>query len=77
MKYEFKCKNCGKTKVIDVPMSEISGIKIICDCGTPMRRVWKASLIVPDYMKAEQTQEMAYVNDRLNIRPSGKTKIYY
>lgn len=77
MKYEFKCKKCGKIKTVDLPMSEISSAKITCACSGDMKRVWKASLIVPEYMKADQSQEMSYVNDRLNIRPSGKTKVYY
>jgi len=77
MKYKFECKNCGKVKIIDIPMEQISNKKVICDCGNNMKRVWTTSLIIPEYMKAEQTQEMAYVNDRLNIRPSGKTKVYY
>lgn len=77
MKYEFKCKKCGAIRTVDIEMSKISEAKIMCSCGSEMRRVWKASLIIPDYMKADQSQEMSYINDRLNIRPSGKTKVYY
>lgn len=77
MKYNFKCKACGKIKTIDASMSEISSINVVCDCGHKMHRLWSAALIVPDYMKANQTQEMTWVNDRLNNRPSGKTRVYY
>lgn len=77
MKYEFKCSNCNARKIVDIDISKISEAKVICDCGSEMKRVWKASLIVPEYMKADQSQEMSYINDRMKIRPSGKTKVYY
>lgn len=78
MKYEFNCKECGSVKTIEVPMDQISGLEVICDdCGAKMKRSWKASLIVPEYMRAEETQEMAWVNDRMKNRPSGKRKVYY
>ena len=77
MKYEFKCKNCGKVKTIDIPMSEISNFNAICDCGNKMIRNWKASLTVPDYMKATESQEISWVKDRLKNRPSGKRQVLY
>ena len=77
MKYNFKCKKCNKVKTIDISMSEISNAEVTCDCGNKMIRIWSAALVVPDYMKANQTQEMSWVNDKLNTRPSGKTKVYY
>lgn len=77
MIYEFKCKNCGNVKSVKIPMSEISNAEIICDCGQKMVRNWKASLNVPDHMRAAESQEMAWVQDRLKNRPSGKRRVLY
>ena len=77
MTYEFKCKNCGNVKTINVPMTEIATTEVICDCGQKMIRNWKASLVVPDYMKAAESQEMSWVQDRLKNRPSGKRRVLY
>ena len=30
MKYKFKC-DCGESKTVDIPVSEISNAEIICD----------------------------------------------
>lgn len=77
MKYNFKC-DCGNTKIIDCSMDEISGMKVTCDsCGSQMKRVWRASLIIPEHMKGENIEQMSYVNNLMKTRPSGKKKVLY
>ena len=77
MRYNFICKN-GHIKEITCKMGEIKNKKIICDdCGEPMHQQWTTSFKVPEGMKAGDIQQMAWVNDRLKNRPSGKRKVIY
>lgn len=73
MKYKFKC-DCGESKTVDIPVSEISNAEILCDkCNKKMKRVWNTSIVVPDYL-----HEVTDINSRLkHSRPSGRSKIFY
>lgn len=77
MLYRFICPSCKETKTIDVPASEISDTEVKCSCGTKMRRDWKTSVFVGESDRAANVQDTSFINERLNIRPSGKTRSIY
>ena len=77
MKYTFICDKCKKEIVKRIPMEEVSSTKVFCDCGTQMHQKWSSALQIPDYMKAGEEQEIEWVKDRLQNRPSGKRKVLY
>ena len=78
MKYTFICPKCKKEKVISCSMSEISVRTEHCDdCQEIMDRKSSVNLIVPDDMKADSSVEMGWVNSRLKILASGKTRAIY
>ena len=77
MKYTFVCKN-GHTKEINCKMGEVKNQKIFCeDCGLEMHQQWTTAFTVPDSMSARDSQQAAWVNDRLKNRPTGKRKVLY
>lgn len=74
MKYDFKCE-CGNTVVIECLMNEIKNKTVLCDkCDKEMQRVWTTNLVVPEYMSAQESQEIEWITDRLNNKPSGRRK---
>lgn len=77
MIYTFICDKCKAEVTKKIPMSEISSTEIICDCGAKMHQKWSSALHIPEYMKAGEEQEMEWVKDRLQNRPSGKRKVLY
>lgn len=38
MDYKFICPNCGKEKVVTMPISEYKADGHYCDCGTELKR---------------------------------------
>lgn len=77
MKYTFKC-NCGNIEEIDRPMKDISSLKLICSkCNSPMKRVWSTSFSIPESMKNENSQDVAYVNNLMKNMPTGRRKAIY
>lgn len=77
MKYNFKCI-CGNKATIKCSMNDISKKHVICDkCGKLMNREWSSNLRVPDYMKAEESQEMEWISDRMKNKPSGRRKVIF
>lgn len=77
MRYTFTCDNCKTDTVINIPMSEISSYVTTCNCGTRMHQKWSAALHVPEYMRAGEEQQIEWVKDRLQNRPSGKRKVLH
>lgn len=77
MLYSFICDKCGKEVTKKIPMSEISSTEIVCSCGARMHQKWSSALHVPEHMKAGEEQEIEWVKDRLQNRPSGKRKVLY
>lgn len=77
MKYKFNC-SCGNSTIVECSMNDISKLTPICDrCGGSMKRVWKASFIIPEHMKGDNVEQMSYVNNIMKNRPSGKRKVLY
>lgn len=78
MTYQFTCDKCNTTKEVEATIKEGPPSKLVCEeCGDLMRRVWKSSIQIPDYMKADSDfgdlrYRMAHAK-----RPSGKDKLYY
>ena len=57
---------------------ELKTLEVTCDnCGTPMRRDWRTTLSVAPGDTSEDIQSTSVVKERLKVRPSGKTQIYY
>ena len=77
MKYTFIGDKCKKELVERSARGEGSSAKVFCDCGTQMHQKWSSALQIPDYMKAGEEQEIEWVKDRLQNRPSGKRKVLY
>lgn len=42
MHYPFECPNCGKSKLIDMPMKDYHSDGHYCECGTEMVREVKS-----------------------------------
>lgn len=38
MKYQFICPECGKEKIIEMPMAEYKSDGHKCDCGAELKR---------------------------------------
>lgn len=77
MKYRFICEN-GHEEVVECPMSEIKNKKMVCsECRTPMYKEWNTSFHIPESMSAADTQQTAWLNDRLKNRPTGKRRVFY
>lgn len=77
MKYNFICKN-GHQVEKDLPMGSITLEKMYCEeCGTALYQEFSTSFKIPASMTAADSQQVAWVNDRLKNRPSGKRKVLY
>lgn len=77
MLYRFICPDCKRTKTINVSADEISGTNVVCDCGKNMRRDWKTSVFVAESDRSNNIQDTSFINERMKIRPSGKTRSIY
>ena len=78
MIYSFICSKCGNKVQKNVPVSEIKNIIVKCDnCGTDMRRDWKASIRVGLGDSASEIHETSFVRESLKTRPTGKSKVFY
>lgn len=83
MRYYFRCKH-GHMKLVNVPIGQLEQMKPVrCDqCRSIMYRdycVDKLSVLVPDYMQAgsEEAEQVEWVKQQLNTRPSGNDKSVY
>ena len=84
MTYVYECEKCKKTIEIEKSIKEEIPKNVPCDkCKNTCFRVWKSSIIIPDYMKAQGDANkdyggnIDYVKRRMKKRPSGKDKIYW
>ena len=78
MKYKFICEN-GHVTVEDLPIGSIkvTDKKICPECGVEMKQSLHAGFKVPASMSAADSQQIAWVNDIMKNRPSGKRKVLY
>lgn len=77
MKYRFICENDHVT-ILDLPMGSIKKTTMYCEeCGTALHQEFSVSFKIPDSMTAADSQQVAWVNDRLKNRPTGKRRILY
>lgn len=78
MKYRFTCEN-GHVTVEDLPIGSIKvADKKMCPiCNSEMKQSLHAGFKVPASMSAADSQQIAWVNDRLKNRPSGKRRVLY
>ena len=54
--------------------------EVTCDeCGERMFQNYHSSVMIPDYMQAgsEEADQMEWVRNRMNTRPSGNAKAVY
>ena len=77
MLYRFICPKCKETITINIPADELSKTEKVCSCGTVMRRDWRTSVFVNESDRSDNIQDTSFINERLNIRPSGKTRSIY
>ena len=84
MIYEYFCDECQTSIEIDKSMKDDIPKTVECECGKSARRIFGASAIVPEYMKATNDATGTFADfTNLNsafkhgTRPSGKTKVYY
>ena len=77
MLYRFICPKCKATQTVNVPADEISKTGLVCSCGAVMRRDWKTSMFASESDRSENIQDTSFINERMNIRPSGKTRSIY
>lgn len=58
-------------------MKEVSSLKPICKCGLPMTRVWSTSFLIPESMKQENAQDVAYANNLMKTLPTGRRRAIF
>lgn len=63
---------------VDIRPEELSSFKPKCpECGNEMRRDWKAGITVGAGDRSDEIQSTSFAKERLKIRPSGKTQVFY
>lgn len=79
MIYPFRCDNCNQDVEITAPMKDGPPKDLVCTlCGKPLRRVWAASVVIPDHMKAGDDMHTAICNRmKHGTRPSGRSKVLW
>jgi len=83
--YDFVCDKCGKAfegdfdNFEDYKKQEADGRLVCPDDQSPLRREYKASLHVPEHMKATSSKTAEYATHLMSNakRPGGREKIYY
>lgn len=84
MVYEYFCDECNTSTEIQMSMKDDIPKSVQCPCGCQARRIFGASAIVPEYMKATNSASGTFADfTNLNsafkhgTRPSGKKKVFY
>jgi len=78
MIYTYKCPECGKLKEENMTVDEMENAEVYCEeCKVKMNRYWKAGIRVGEGNRSDDIQSTSFTKERLKIRPSGKTQIYY
>ena len=78
MLYRFICKECKNVQTVNCSHEDLKGLEMKCDkCGSNMRRDWKTVLTVGLGDDADSIQSTSVVKERLKVRPSGKTQVFY
>lgn len=63
---------------VDIRPEKLSSFKPECpECGNDMRRDWKAGITVGAGDRSDEIQSTSFAKERLKIRPSGKTQVFY
>lgn len=78
MLYSYICKKCNNKMEVDIRPEELNNFKPVCsECGSGMRRDWKAGITIGAGDRSDEIQSTSFAKERLKIRPSGKTQVFY
>jgi putative FmdB family regulatory protein len=77
--YEFKCDACEVVEAVWASMNDELKSPLCPQCGKPMRRLYAASIHIPEHMQASgDSISPTEIGNRLNSsRPSGRRKVFY